>query len=431
MDYGAAGNGLQPDDNAIIKAFDACKSGRGVIFPKNKIFLIQNLIRIPLKKNITVSAYGATFKMAPAAGYNAIAFESNDTGYNNQLIWLGGLFDGNKENQAWPGSPTKNNNWTVTQSNYGLLTVRRAKYALVKDIVLTNTVYDGVDLVECALGVIADSKAYDGVEFNYARVRSLFGDGHQSTYFKCTRRNSQVVYFINLHCKGGSIGVQYSTKTVSDSSLAVVNNCHFYNQAQDALHFESCKKIFIYKSTIGADNSGSYHADIHISNACEIASIKNCAFNNGRIDFRNASKLQLGVVEDCQFKSIQNKNDSPILRAFIHNATYVGNCLFTGKTKEEQVRTKCVEKSRFENFDVAVNAADVIYKCTFTNGNLAVKNSQKPFINECEFKNTNRPVSLEEPSKKNPIADTSWKELLHKSIRVTDTRKKILGYVTR
>src|SRR5690349_15347003 len=50
MDYGAVGNGSQPDDNAIAKAFDACKNGGGVLFPKNKIFLVQNLIRIPLKK---------------------------------------------------------------------------------------------------------------------------------------------------------------------------------------------------------------------------------------------------------------------------------------------------------------------------------------------------------------------------------------------
>jgi hypothetical protein len=431
MDYGASGNGVQADDAAIAKAFAACKDGSGVVFPKGKIFLIQNLIRIPLNKNITVNAYDATFKMASHTGYNAIAFEGKNTGYNHQLIWLGGTFDGNKDNQAWPGSPTKNNNWTVTQSNYGLLTIRRAKFALVRDVELINTVYDGIELFECELGVIADSKAYNGAGLTYGQVRSEFGEGHQSTYFKCTRRNSQVVYFINLDCKEGSIGVQYSTNKVSDSSLAVVNNCHFYNQAQDALHFESCRKVFIYKCTVGADNLKKYHADVHISNSCEIASIKNCEFNNGRLDFRNASKLQLGAVEYCQFKSIQSNNDSTILRAFIHNATYVGNCVFNGKTKEEQVRTKCVEKSNFENFDVAVNATNLIYKCQFNSGKIAIKNPQKPFIIECVFKNTNSPASLEETSNKNPVIDTSWKNLLYKSIGVMDTRKEFLGYITR
>lgn len=430
MDYGAKGDGLQADDNAIIKAFEACKDDGGVLFPKNKTFLIQNLIRIPLNKNITVSAYGATFKMAPKTGYNAIAFEGRDTGYNNQVIWLGGTFDGNKDYQAWPGSPTKDNNWTVTKGNYGLLTIRRAKFALVKDIVLTNTVYDGVNLFECELGVIADSKAYNGVELTYGHIRSQFGTGHQSTYFKCTRRNSQAVYFLNLDCKGGSIGVQYSTNKVSDSSLAVVNNCHFYNQTQDALHFESCRKIFIYQSTVGSDNSKKYHADVHISNSCEIASVKNCEFRNAKIDFRNASKLQLGAVEYCQFESVQSNNDSVILRTFIHNASYVGNCTFKGKTQEEQAKVKCVENSSFTDFVVAVNAINLIYKCQFNNGEVAVENAMKPLIKDCKFNNVKRYPSLD-VSNKNFVDDTTLKSLLSKSISVVDNRKNFLGFVTR
>ena len=161
---------------------------------------------------MTIYAYGATFKMGEHTGYNAIAFEGNANEYNNQVIWLGGTFDGNKDKQAWPGSPTGNNNWTVTQSNYGLLTIQRAKFALVKDVSLINTVYDGVNLFECELGVIADSKASKGVGFIFSKLKANEGKGRQSTYFKCTRKNSQVVYFLNLDCREGSIGVQYSTR---------------------------------------------------------------------------------------------------------------------------------------------------------------------------------------------------------------------------
>src|SRR3954447_10024864 len=69
MDYGAVGNGLKPDDDAIAKAFAACKNGSGVVFPKGRTFLIQNLIHIPLNKDITIYAYGVTFKMANNTGY--------------------------------------------------------------------------------------------------------------------------------------------------------------------------------------------------------------------------------------------------------------------------------------------------------------------------------------------------------------------------
>lgn len=420
MDYEAAGNGLRADDDAIAKAFVACKDGGGVLFPKGKTFLIQNLIRIPLNKDITVYAYGATFKMAKNTGYNAIAFEGNNNGYNNQVIWLGGTFDGDKNNQAWPGSPSGNNSWMRTQGNYGLLTIRSAKFALVKDISLINTVYDGVELFECKLGVIADSKADGGAKLTYSKVRSEYGKGRQSTYFKCTRRNSQVVYFLNLECRDGSIGVHYSTNSVSDSSLAVVNNCRFYNQSQDALHFESCRKIFIYKSIISADNADEYHADLHISNSCQIAAIKNCQFINGRIDFRNASNLQIGAIEDCRFETTGQ------LKNFVHNATYVKNSSFAGETKEEQVTAKSIVACSFKNFNVAANAA-FLYKCEFNSGKTAIKNLDKARIKDCSFINTINPVL----SKGNAIDETTLKNILSKSITVVDESKKIRGYIIK
>ena len=432
MDYGASGDGTKADDDAIVKAFTACKNGSGVIFPKGKIFLIQNLIRFPLNKDITIYAYGATFKMASNTGYNAIAFEGNNNSYNNQVIWLGGLFDGNKNQQSWPGSPTGNNSWNVTQANYGLLTIRRAKFALVKDISLINTVYDGVELFECELGVFADSKASGGVNFNYSRSRATQGKGHQSTYFKCTRRNSQAVYFLNLDCKDGSIGAQYSTNFVSDSSLAVVNNCHFYNQGQDALHFESCRKIFIYKSTIGADNSNNYHADVHISNDTKLASITESQFINGRLDFRNASNLQFGIVKNCRFESYAlRKEDSTTLRAFIQNASHVINCTFKGRTKEDGVKAKYISESTFQAFNVAVNASVLVNKCSFNDGITAVKKSKNPTsVNDCEFNNTNNPASAEKARNGNKLSEATLSDMLSKSIQVYDQRKKFLGNIT-
>jgi hypothetical protein len=433
MDYGAAGNGIKADDDAIAKAFAACKDNSGVIFPKGAIFLIQNLTRIPLNKNITIYAYGATFKMASSTGYNAIAFEGNSNGYNNQVVWLGGLFDGNKNSQSWPGSPTGNNSWTVTQPNYGLLTIRHARFALVKDISLINTVYDGVNLYECELGVIADSKAEDGVNLNYFRVRNNYSQGHQSTYFKCTRRNSQVIYFMNLDCKDGSIGVQYSTNTVSDSSLAVVNNCHFYNQGQDAMHFESCRRVFIYQCTVGADNSRDYEANIHISNSCIVASIKKSKFYNGRVSFMKASNLQLGIVEDCQFESYAlHKEDSTLLRNFIQKATFVKDCTFRGRTKEEGVTAKYITGSSFQLFDIAVNGTTLVDRSSFKNGTTSIESSRSLFyVNDCEFINTSNPSSTKGRLNGSMVTKKTVNDVLSKSISAFDQRKKFLGYITK
>lgn len=434
MNYGAAGNGTKADDEAIAKAFAACKDGSGVIFPKGKTFLIQHLNRIPLDKNITVYAYGATIKMAPNTGYNAIAFESTaSNGYSNQLLWLGGTFDGNKNQQAWPGSPTGNNDWTVEQSNYGVLTIRGAQFALVKDIALVNTVYDGVDLFECALGVIADSKASSGANLNYSKLQSNNGKGHQSTYFKCTRRNSQAVYFLNLDCTEGSIGVQYSTNFINDSSLAVVSNCRFYNQGQDALHFESCRKVFLYKCTIGCDNSGDYHADVHLSNDTQLAAIENCQFKNGRIDCRNASNLALGLVENCQFESYAlNGTDSTTLSEFIHNATHVKNCTFKGRTKDDGVKARYVSESTFDNFNVAVNASTLVNKCTFINGNTAVKSGKGDVaVNDSKFTNTSNPNFSNRTVNAGMLNGAPITDLLSKTVSVHDQNNKLLGYITK
>ncbi len=431
MDFGAAGNGAKADDKAIAKAFDACRDGSGVLFPKGKTFLIHNLIRTPLNKNITVYAYDATFIMDKGTGYNAIAFEGAANAYNNQVIWLGGTFDGNKNNQSWPGSPGGSNAWTVTQPNYGLLTIRGAKFALVKDVHITNTVYDGVNLFECELGAIADSKGDNGVNLNYGKIRDKFNEGHQSTYFKCTRRNSQVVYFMNLDCREGSIGVQYSTNTVSDSSLAVVNNCNFYNQGQDAIHFESCRRIFINQCTIGADNNKDYEAKLHISNSCVLASIKNSRFTNGRITFVNASNLQLGIVENCQFASSIPAGDARQLRNFVQNATHIKNCSFTGITREEQATAKYISSSDFKNFKIAVAAKKIVNQCVFSNGETAVNKARfAPYISDCTFKNMGSSASENNSSNENRLSKETLNKMFSSSIKIVDQRKKMLGHIS-
>lgn len=432
MDYGAAGNGQKVDDDAIAKAFAACKNGSGIIFPKGKTFLVQNLIRIPLNKDITIYAYGATFKMADNSGYNAIALEGDNNDYNNQVLWLGGTFDGNKNRQPWPGSPTGNNTWMKMQGNYGLLTIRRAKFALVKDISLINSVYDGVELYECALGVIADSKAENGVPLEYSKVKNEFEQGKQATYFKVTRQGSQTAYFLNLTCTGGSIGIHYSSKPVNDSSLAVVANCKLYNQAQDALHFEHCRQVFLYKNTIGTDNSDMYHADVHISNETKLASIKDCQLKNGRIDFRTASKLQLGIVENCQFESYAlRKEDSAILKAFIQNATFVKNCTFKGKTKEDGVKAKYITGSDFQLFDVAANATSLVANCRFNTGAVAITSEKKNIvISNCDFKGISNPELSLKNSGGSGLNATRAGNITAATISVADQRKRFLGYIS-
>jgi hypothetical protein len=115
------------------------------------------------------------------------------------------------------------------------------------------------------------------------------------------------------------------------------------------------------------------------------------------------------------------------LRNFIHNATYVKSCVFEGKTKEEQVTAKYITASQFKNFDVAVRATSLIYKCAFDNGKTAVENPDKPVIKECTFSDISNPTPRNESSDTN----TNWKNFLSTSIAATDQKEKFLGYIAR
>jgi len=241
MNYGAKGDGKTFDDEAIAKAFSAAQYG--VIFPSGKTFLVSKLSEIRLSKNITVYAYGAAIKMADNKRYSALEFDYPTGSKTKNFIWLGGTFDGNKDHQSWPGSPTGNNTWAESHGRF--IGVSYAQFVLFKDVTVLNTVVDGIGLERNRIGVITDCNASGGARIQYSE------NAEQGTYFKCTRAESRAFYCNNLDCEGGSIGVHYSTanNTTSDSSVTTIINSHFKNQSQNPVHFEDCRRIFLYNCT--------------------------------------------------------------------------------------------------------------------------------------------------------------------------------------
>ena len=103
-----------------------------------------------------------------------------------------------------------------------------------------------------------------------------------------------------------------------------------------------------------------------------------------------ASNLQLGIVEDCQFESYAlHKKDLTLLRNFIQKATYVKDCTFRGRTKEEGVTAKYITGSSFQIFDVAVNGTTLVGRSSFKNGTTSIEKSRSlSYVNDCGFINT-------------------------------------------
>lgn len=400
MNYGAKGDGKTNDNTAIKSAFAAAQYG--VIFPAGKTFLVNKLLTISLNKNMTVWAYGATIKMAANSQYSCFLFENGSSGWHNTFIWLGGTIDGNKEQQSWPGSPTGDTTWVEAAGQ--LLMIKRAIFVLVKDITIKNSVVNGTLFQSCKIGVVADSKGINGADIKYGDA------GRQGTFFKVRQVGGTsygtAFYCMSIDCDSGSIGVHYSTNYVEDSSISVVTNSHFHNLRQNPLHFEHCRRVFMYKCDVSGDTT--YISRVQISNNTLAASVKSCQFNNTGLNFNQASDMKLGIVDNCTFNSEFKSID-----CFIEGRPTIAiNCTFKGRALLYQANVRYVKKCTFTDFgNIGVNGSYVVDSCTFTNGTTSVNNAKNGIVlPSCKFFNVTNSTKLTTP------VNSDWKKIFLSSI---------------
>lgn len=369
MTYGAQGDGVTLDDDAIKNAFNAAMSAStGVLFPTGHTFLVSKLTTIRLNHNMTVWAYGATIKMKALTKNSWLSLAAQRCGYHYRVIWLGGTLDGNQYNQSWPGNPHGGiYDGGFSEAHGRFLGAEHVTFALFKDVQIINTVVDGIGIESSNIGVIANCHADNGAPLVYTQV------GEQGTYFKVTRVGLKAAYFINDTSLNGSIGthVSYPTNAAMDTQTVSVHlNCYYKNQVQDADHIEDCYKNFYYNCTLISDSGFQYHQVIHISNKTGIVSIRKSAFTNSRVDFNNATALKLAIIDSSDFVSTFLSVASPRLTYFIEGRpTLVYQCTFTGRVATNQAELKNVRKSTFTNFDsLAISSGYAIDSCTFNNG---------------------------------------------------------------
>jgi len=414
--YGAKGDGKTFDDAAIAKAFAAAQYG--VIFPSGKTFLVSKLSTIKLNKNITVYAYGATIKMADSKRYSALQFNYPQGDKTKNFIWLGGTFDGNKDRQSWPGSPTGNNTWAEAHGRF--VGVSYAQFALFKDVTVKDIVVDGIGLERNVIAVITDSKASGGAPIQWS------DNAEQGTYFKCTRGESRVFYCNNLDCDGGSIGVHYSTKngTVSDSSVTTIVNSHFKNQSQNPVHFEDCRKIFLYNCNVEKDVNSASDWDFQISNQTWVASIKNSQFRNIRLNFNQAATMKLAIVDSCTFTSEYASASGALPTMIEGRPTICINSTFSGKAARYQAALMNTRNCTFNNFGtLAISSAYATEGCKFTNGTTPASMVNGGFVINSTFSGVKNI-----PGAKTP-ANSNWKSVFSSAITMMDDQGKYLGRI--
>jgi hypothetical protein len=415
MNYGAKGDGKTFDDGAITKALNAAQYG--VIFPAGKTFLVSKISTIILKHDITVWAYGATIKMGSMTRYSFLSLEAQSGSYHYNVIWLGGILDGNRDNQAYPGSPTGNNTWEEAHGRF--LGFKYIDFVLVKDVNVINVVMDGVGIDACRLGTIADSKASNGAPLKYSDVQE------QGTYFKVTRPGFKTCYFINIKCDGGSIGIHASYPTKNDmdqQTLVVIRNCYVHNAAQNPIHIEDCYKVFMYQDTVIQDPDSKYMVSCHFSNRTGIVSVKNCRFTNGRVNLNESSNLKLGIIDSNAFVC-----NYPSQTMMIEGKpTIVSHNSFKGKCNYQQVNGKNILSCTFTDFGAkAIASGYAVDSCIFQNGSKPAELINGGFVTPpCIYTNVSSPNNRTQPS------NDDWRKVFLSYIDIYSDTKTYLGRIT-
>lgn len=370
LNYGAVGNGKTLDDDAIVAAFAAADAANtGVIFPAGKTYMMKQRHTLVPHHNITVYAVGATIKEAAGGFYTGIELEYSDADfYKYNVLWIGGTYDGNKDNLSWIGSPTGNN--TAMEAHGRFLGASGAKFALYYKCLMINQVMDGINIQSTLFAIIAHCKSTHSAFINFAE------QGQQNTAFKARfeardYNKTCTMYFLrDTVIDGGAMGthVSYPTKSPMDfTSRMVMNGCLLWNCPQNAHHSEDCYKNMLHNCTIGSDPGPQYDPSSHFSNRSGIVVLDKCTIINTKVNGSNATNMRIGIAKNCTF-IIQP--GSRTIDNLLDNFTNAVNCTFDGAGGTSQCYADYVKDCTFRNFGngKAVRSGMTVDNCTFING---------------------------------------------------------------
>jgi hypothetical protein len=402
--YGATGNGIADDGNAIIAAFNASfSSGRTVFFTPGKTYLAstQLVIDVPPFTTTRVWAEGATLKMKSRTRYSMIFFKCPENFYTSIIQWRGGTIDGNQTNQIYPGNVRGGTYDGAWQEDHGALILADwFNIAVFYNVKIIHAVVDGISIRKSFCGTVAYCSAKDAAPLQYATI------SEQGTAFKVTRNGYKYSYAIGDTAISCSIGIQASfeqkLKDQFDTTTTIVVFGGYYkNNSMNAIHIEDCARTYIDSVTVDNDNGAASYPQILFSNLSRIVSVQNSYFRNQLLSFSNSVNLRAGLVKNCTFLTDVPVGVSVKLRCFIEGgATFVANSTFTGTTTNAPVKTFYAHNILVQNYGTVNNpiiGAYMVDSSTIKNGTKGI--SFRPDNeNRCYFntfinvgnKNTNK-----------------------------------------
>ena len=308
MDFGAKGNGVNDDANAIQKAIDACSNAGGgeVVFPANHVFLSGP---VQLKSNVhIVLETNAVWKANPDERiYHKSAFGKNE-GEGMMWIWAKDI-----ENLSFSGHGTIHGNGiqfmgkelydsyelkpvTTFDPRPHVLTLIGVKNLSIRDITIKEGAYWTVHLIGC------DGAVIDGVSLlNNLKIRN--GDGIDLDHSKNVR-------IANCHITSGDDAICFKNRREYEEYGSchdiVVTNCVMESRSctvkLGSENMDSIYNVTIDNCVVKGSNRG-----LGIQNRDE-GTVTNVVFSNIILDCRLWSDVWWGKAEPIYVTSYPRAN---------------------------------------------------------------------------------------------------------------------------
>jgi hypothetical protein len=380
------------DDAALVTLFNTAKAAnkKVAIIPPGTYY-VTNKTDISLSGNLTVLAYGATFRMKPQTRYTWLNFNYPTNSNTGTLIWLGGTIDGDQFNQIWPTNPhggiysprpcdsCQAQNFVEEHGRF--LGCNWGGYVLFKDVTLLNLVMDGIAGESCKVATFDNIIARGAAAYHYNdEGEPGTGVSEQGSILKGRVTNdNEHYYFMNCDLEGGSIAIQMSfpdphdgTSNMPHNTASMFVNVRAWNDVQDAIHIEDCYKNYFYNCLIGCDTSSKvlYRQRMWISNRTGNCTFEHCRFVNSMVNMVQTVSMRMALFKDCSFTSQYkttpaNGRLSNFITGTLRQKITVYNCTLKGRVAGTFVEADYIKKCRFDGYSNAISGATTVDSCSF------------------------------------------------------------------
>ena len=432
LDYGAVGDGVTNDIDAIQAAFNAVKNGETLLFPAGTYLMgVQQNGQGYVKgsnKSFNVIAEGAVFVKPDDSGYAFFQFNHDVTpqnadewkagiGLQDNFSWKGGVFDGNQAGQQYPTTDNPSLPWdpaanNTRSGNGAIISIYNFKQISVSSVEIKNNVSNGI-VCTGWLSNVSHIHCSGGADV-YNKYPQYITAG--------TAYSPQQLVVDSVQTFGGNIGVAWSnTSTVDENTILRISNVDIYDSIQSGIHSEAVGQLYV-------SNFNLVNTKLYIGNDTRYFRLNHGYIVGGYIKANNTGGADLSSIDNVTVED--NPSDSNA--AFDCTAVkYVSNCTVLNSAQygfSFGGIGPLVSNCRVDGFvERGISSANSVVNSIVTNGTDAnsygIRNT--PTISNTKISNVNVGIGVRSSSINQynnvSISTTGWSAILQASPDATSS----------